>query len=48
MIEERVISRAAFAKHLGVKIGTMAKWERSWFPKPIQRVTDPLILYSVE
>ncbi len=48
MIEERVISRAALAKQLGVKIGTVAKWERTWFPKPVQRVSDRLILYSVE
>jgi hypothetical protein len=48
MIEQPVISRAALAKHLGVKTATIAKWERTWFPKPVQRVTDRLILYSVD
>ena len=47
MIEQRVISRAALAKQLGIKIATIAKWERTWFPAPVQRVTDRLILYSV-
>lgn len=48
MIEQHLISRAALAKKLSVATGTIAKWERTWFPKPVQRVTDRLILYSVE
>jgi len=48
MIEERMISRVDLAKRLGVKPATIAKWERGWFPKPLQRVSDRLILYAVD
>ena len=48
MIERRVISRAALAKQLGVKTASIAKWEKTWFPEPLQRVSDRLILYDVD
>ncbi|MCU1244269.1 MAG: hypothetical protein JWN02_179 [Acidobacteria bacterium] len=48
MIEERVISRVDLAKRLGVKPATIAKWEKRWFPHPLQRVSDRLILYEVD
>ncbi len=48
MIEERMISRVDLAKRLGVKPATIAKWEKGWFPKPLQRVSDRLILYEVD
>jgi hypothetical protein len=47
MLESAVIARHVLAKRLSVKPQTIAKWERSWFPAPIQRVSDRLILYSL-
>ena len=47
MIETKVISRADLARRLGVKPATIAKWEKRWFPPPLQRVSDRLILYEV-
>ena len=46
MLEIRMISRIDLAKRLGVKPATIAKWEKRWFPQPLERVSDRLILYD--
>lgn len=46
MLEQKLIARHVLARQLGVKAATIAKWERTWFPAPVERVSDRLILYS--
>jgi len=46
MIERNVISRVELARKLGIKSATIAKW-KSWFPEPIEYVSDRLILYDL-
>ena len=48
MLESAVIARHVLAKQLNVKPQTIAKWQsQGWFPAPIQRLSDRLILYSL-
>ena len=48
MLELAVISRHVLAKRLHVRPQTIAKREKSWFPSPIERISDRLILYAVK
>ena len=46
-MDERLISRLALARELGIEAQTIAKWERQgWFPQPTLLVSDRLILYD--
>ena len=41
-----LVARHVLAAELGVQTQTIAKWEREgWFPKPVERISDRLILY---
>lgn len=48
MTERRLIARHVLARQLGVRCATLAKWEKSWLPLPVQRISDRLILYDLD
>ena len=48
MTQRRLIARHVLAKQLSVRPATLAKWEKSWLPLPVQRISDRLILYDLD